>query len=55
MGEVTSKQLVIGGCGNCWIVMQVSRNCCVKFGKVIEICRREQIYCYEACALDEED
>lgn len=48
MGEVASKQLVIRGRGKCRIVMQVSRDCCVKFGKVIEICSREQIYCGEA-------
>ena len=38
MGGVTSKQLVIGRCGNCRIAMQVSRYCCVQTGKVIEIC-----------------
>ena len=38
MGEVTSEQLVIGRCGDCRIVMQVSRYCCVRVGKVIEIC-----------------
>lgn len=48
MGDVTSKQLVIGGRGKYRIVMQVSRDCCVRLGKVIEICSREQMYCGEA-------
>ncbi len=47
MGEVTSKQLVIGRRGDCRIVMQVSRDCCVRIGKVIEICSWGQIYCGE--------
>ena len=54
MGEVTSKQLVIGGRGNCRIVMQVARDCCVGIGKVIEICSLEQIDCDEARGLNEE-